>query len=53
LEYDGIMDKVGRGFRHMQNQIEKWARRKEGWIKVNFDGAWLDDIAKVGGNSSE
>jgi len=44
----GREDRVGRGFRHMQNQIEKWTRPKEGWIKVNFDGAWLDDIAGVG-----
>ena len=32
----------------MQNQIEKWTRSKEGWIKVNFGGAWLNDTAGVG-----
>ena len=32
----------------MQNQIEKWSCQKEGWIKVNFDGAWLDDTGGVG-----
>ena len=31
--------RVGTGFRHVQNQNEKWSRPKEEWIKVNFDRA--------------
>lgn len=35
-------------FPSIRRRKEKWSRPKEGWCKVNFDGAYFEDSGKGG-----